>query len=64
MGELVMYSKKMLMMLAKRYLTILSTKGVDEAKAFEKKMFKGDEDLVKQIIPYVHELQARRGKPT
>lgn len=63
MGELVMYSKKMLTMLAKRYLSIQSSKGIEEAKEWERRMFKGNEDLVKQIIPYVHELQAHRGTP-
>jgi hypothetical protein len=56
-----MYSKKMLRMLAKRYLSVLSDKGVDEAKAFESRMFKGDQQLLKLLIPVVHELQQQNG---
>jgi hypothetical protein len=47
----------MLRMLAGRYLDLLTEHGEAVAKEWEARVLKNDQNLIKQLIPVVHEMQ-------
>lgn len=50
----------MLLMLAKRYLTIHMTEGREAADEFEMRHLNKDPELHKQLIPVIHNLMTNK----